>query len=87
MVKLVDTLDLDPSAARREGRCEDSLKAHRKQAQMPGFRKGKIPLGLIRKQYGKSVLADELNKLLVEALQKYCVEENKLDVLGKSYPV
>ena len=68
-----------------EGRCEDSLKAHRKQAQMPGFRKGKIPMGLIRKQYGKSVLADELNKLLAEALQKH-VEENKLDVLGNPIP-
>ncbi|MAO46346.1 MAG: trigger factor [Crocinitomicaceae bacterium] len=68
-----------------EGRCVDSLKAHRKQAQMPGFRKGKIPMGLIRKQYGKSVLADELNKLLAEALQKH-VEENKLDVLGNPIP-
>ena len=68
-----------------EGRCEDSLKAYRKQAQMPGFRKGKIPMGLIRKQYGRNVLADELNKLLSEALQKH-VEDNKLDVLGNPIP-
>ena len=68
-----------------EGRCEDSLKAYRKQAQMPGFRKGKIPMGLIRKQYGRNVLADELNKLLSEALQKHVIDNN-LDVLGNPIP-
>ena len=68
-----------------EGRVEDSLKSYKKQAQMPGFRKGKIPMGLIRKQYGKSVLADELNKLLSEALQKH-VSDNKLDLLGNPIP-
>ncbi len=68
-----------------EGRLEDSLKSYKKQAQMPGFRKGKIPMGLIRKQYGKSVLAEELNKLLSEALQKH-VLDNKLDVLGNPIP-
>jgi trigger factor len=68
-----------------EARCESALKAHRKQAQMPGFRVGKIPMGLIRKQYGKSVLADELNKLLSEALQKHVVDNN-LDVLGNPIP-
>ena len=68
-----------------ESRCEDTLKAHKKQAQMPGFRQGKIPMGLIRKQYGKSVLADELNKLLSEALQKHVIDNN-LDVLGNPIP-
>jgi len=68
-----------------EGRVEDSLKSYKKQAQMPGFRKGKIPMGLIRKQYGKSILADELNKLLSEALQKH-VLDNKLDILGNPIP-
>lgn len=68
-----------------EARCESALKAHRKQAQMPGFRVGKIPMGLIRKQYGKSILADELNKLLSEALQKHVVDNN-LDVLGNPIP-
>ena len=68
-----------------EGRVESSLKSYKKQAQMPGFRVGKIPMGLIKKQYGKSVLADELNKLLSEALQKHVVD-NKLDVLGNPIP-
>lgn len=68
-----------------EGRVKSSLKSYKKQAQMPGFRVGKIPMGLIKKQYGKSVLADELNKLLSEALQKHVVD-NKLDVLGNPIP-
>tara|TARA_Y100000739_G_C20563232_1_gene444072 strand:- start:42 stop:1394 length:1353 start_codon:yes stop_codon:yes gene_type:complete len=68
-----------------EERVESTLKSHRKQAQMPGFRVGKIPMGIIKKQYGKGVLADELNKLLSEALQKHVVD-NKLDVLGNPIP-
>ena len=68
-----------------EGRVENSLKSYKKQAQMPGFRKGKIPMDLIRKQYGKSILADELNKLLSETLQKY-VLDNNLDLLGNPIP-
>tara|TARA_B110000444_G_scaffold259023_1_gene301535 strand:+ start:101 stop:1456 length:1356 start_codon:yes stop_codon:yes gene_type:complete len=68
-----------------ESRCEKVLNSQRKQAQMPGFRKGKVPMGIIRKQYGKSVLADELNKLLAEALQKH-VESNKIHVLGNPIP-
>ena len=52
---------------------------------MPGFRQGKIPMSLIRKQYGKAYSLDELNKLLSEALQKH-VEDNKLDVLGNPIP-
>ena len=52
---------------------------------MPGFRKGKVPMQLIRRQYGQSVLADELNKLLSETLQNH-VQENKLNILGNPIP-
>lgn len=58
---------------------------YRKTANIPGFRKGKVPMGMVKKQYGKAVLADEVNKLLQEALNKYLVEE-KLDVLGQPLP-
>ncbi len=61
------------------------LKDYRKNANVPGFRKGQVPLGLIRKQYGKAVLVDEVNKLLQDNLNKYLVEE-KLDVLGNPLP-
>ena len=61
------------------------LKDYRKQANIPGFRKGQVPLGLIKKQYGKSILVDEVNKLLQDNLNKYLTEE-KLDVLGNPLP-
>lgn len=61
------------------------LKNYRKTANIPGFRKGHVPMGLVQKQYGKAVLVDEVNKLLQDALGKYLTEE-KLDVLGNPLP-
>tara|TARA_R110002050_G_scaffold179118_3_gene312420 strand:+ start:60527 stop:61849 length:1323 start_codon:yes stop_codon:yes gene_type:complete len=61
------------------------LKDYRKQANIPGFRKGQVPMGLIKKQYGKAILVDEVNKLLQDNLNKYLTEE-KLDVLGNPLP-
>jgi trigger factor len=61
------------------------LKDYRKQANIPGFRKGQVPMGLIKKQYGKAVLVEEVNKLIQENLNKYLTEE-KLDVLGNPLP-
>jgi len=66
-------------------RIEDVLKQYQKTAQVPGFRPGKVPTGVIRKMYGKSVLAEELNKLLSESLGKY-IYDNKLPVLGTPLP-
>lgn len=68
-----------------QDKVEKILKDYRKQANIPGFRKGQVPLGLIKKQYGKSVLVDEVNKLLQDNLNKYLTEE-KLDVLGNPLP-
>lgn len=61
------------------------LRDYRKSANIPGFRKGHVPMGLIKKQYGKAVLVDEVNKLLQDNLNKYLTEE-KLDVLGNPLP-
>ncbi|MEM6719154.1 MAG: trigger factor [Bacteroidota bacterium] len=61
------------------------LKDYKKTANIPGFRKGHVPLGLVKKQFGKAVLVDEVNKLLQESLNKYLVEE-KLDILGNPLP-
>lgn len=65
---------------------EGILKDYRKKANIPGFRKGHVPMGLVKKQYGKAVLVDEVNKLIQDSLNNYLVEE-KLDVLGNPIPV
>jgi trigger factor len=64
---------------------EKVLADYRKNASIPGFRKGAVPMSLIQKQYGKAVLLEEVNKLLQENLNKYLVEE-KLDILGNPLP-
>lgn len=61
------------------------LNNYRKTANIPGFRKGHIPLGMVKKQYGKAVLVEEVNKLLQDGLNKFLTEE-KLDVLGNPLP-
>lgn len=64
---------------------EKVLADYRKNASIPGFRKGAVPMSLIQKQYGKAVLLEEVNKLLQENLNSYLVEE-KLDILGNPLP-
>lgn len=61
------------------------LNDYRRKADIPGFRKGHVPMGMVKKQYGKSVMIDEVNKLLQESLSKFLVEE-KLDILGNPLP-
>lgn len=68
-----------------EDKVNQILKDYKRQANVPGFRKGQVPMGLIKKQYGKAVLVDEVNKLLQDNLNKYLTEE-KLDVLGNPLP-
>lgn len=61
------------------------LQDYRKKANIPGFRKGHVPMGMIQKQYGKSVMIDEINKTLQASLNRYLIEE-KLDILGNPLP-
>jgi trigger factor len=63
----------------------DTLKDYRKKVNMPGFRAGHVPMGLIQKQYGKSVLLEELNRVVNHSLQKY-LAENKVEILGNPIP-
>lgn len=67
------------------GKVDKVLKDYRKNANIPGFRKGHVPMGMVKKQYGKAVLVDEVNKMLQDSLNKYLTEE-KLDVLGNPLP-
>ncbi len=64
---------------------EQILKNYRKNANIPGFRKGHVPMGMVKKQYGTAVLVEEVNKLLQDSLHKFMTEE-KLDVLGNPIP-
>ncbi|MDO7576836.1 MAG: trigger factor [Flavobacteriaceae bacterium] len=58
---------------------------YRKTANIPGFRKGHVPMGMIKKQYGQAVTADEVNKILREQLDTF-IKEEKLDLLGNPLP-
>ena len=61
------------------------LEDYRKKADIPGFRKGHVPMGMIKKQYGKSIMIDEVNKLIQASLNKYLTDE-KLEILGNPIP-
>ena len=62
-----------------------ALKDYQKKANLPGFRPGKVPVGMIKKMYGKSILVDQINKLLSDSLYKY-LSESQLEVLGNPLP-
>jgi trigger factor len=64
---------------------EKTLKNYRKKANIPGFRPGQVPMGLIKRQVGTSVKVDEINKLVGQEIYKY-VQENKIQMLGEPLP-
>ena len=65
-----------------EANVDKELRRFRQKANLPGFRKGMVPMNMIKKMYGKHVLVDEVNKLVSENLFKY-IRENNLDILGE----
>ena len=64
-------LKVQVSKADYSEKVEKSLKDFRKKANMPGFRPGTVPVSLVKKMYGKSMLAEEINKLVSEALYNF----------------
>ena len=64
---------------------EKTLKDYRKRANVPGFRPGMAPMGMIKKQYGMAVKMDEINRVLGEKLMEY-IRENKIQMLGEPLP-
>lgn len=64
---------------------DDAIKKYKKKASMPGFRPGHVPENLVRKMYGKSVLVDELNRIVADSVDKF-IMDNKLNVLGNPMP-
>ncbi|MCQ2329017.1 MAG: trigger factor [Paludibacteraceae bacterium] len=65
---------------------DKALRDYRRRANIPGFRPGMAPLGMIKKMYGRGVKADELNRILQEAIFNY-IRENDIDILGEPLPV
>lgn len=63
----------------------NALRDTRRKVNMPGFRQGKVPLGMVKKMYGRSLLAEEMNRLINEHLTGY-INENNLPVLGSPLP-
>jgi trigger factor len=64
---------------------EKAIKKAQQQVSLPGFRPGKVPSGLIKKRFGKSILLEELNKILSDSLNNY-ITDNKIEILGNPLP-
>lgn len=64
---------------------EKTLKNYRKKANVPGFRPGMVPMGMIKRQFGTTAKVDEINKLLGEQIYKY-VKDNNIQMLGEPLP-
>ena len=64
---------------------DKKLKDYRKKAQVPGFRPGMVPMGLIKRQYGTAVKVDEVNRILSDKLFEY-VRQNNIQMLGEPLP-
>ena len=77
------TIKLEP--ADYQPQVDKTLKEHARKANMPGFRPGKVPVGVVKKMYGPSVLVDEVNKMLGNKLYEYIGNE-KLEILGNPLP-
>jgi trigger factor len=84
--KLNAKLKVEVSSKDYQDKVNEVIVNYRKTASIPGFRKGKVPMGQVKKMIGKSVLVDEVNKLLQEAIYKY-LTENKVEVLGNPLPL
>jgi len=83
---LIATISVDVISDDYNEAVSKVLKDYRKNAEVPGFRKGKTPMGIINKKYRTSVVIDEVNKLLQDELYKYITNE-KIQVLGSPMPI
>ena len=80
--KVNGLLTLTVETADFQERVEKTLKNYRKKANVPGFRPGMVPMGMIKKQFGEAVKAEEINKLIGEEIYKY-INDNKIKMLGE----
>ena len=78
-------LKVEVAAEDYQTKVEKNLKDHQKKMNMPGFRPGKVPFTVVNKMYGKAVLLDEINKLVIDSMYDY-IGQNKIDILGNPLP-
>ena len=83
--KLNAVITVNIQAADYKDQVEKVLSNYKKNANIPGFRKGHIPMGMVKKQFGKAVLIEEVNKLIQEKLNEYLKKE-EIDILGNPLP-
>jgi len=83
--KVSALLTVNIEKADYQEKVEKVLKKYRQQANIPGFRKGMVPMSLIKKQFGKSVTAEEVDRLMQEKVNEY-IRENKVNMLGMPLP-
>lgn len=85
LTSLTSQLTLEVVEQDYQPQVKKALNNYQQKANIPGFRPGKVPFGMIQKMYGKAILIEEVNKLLSDTLNKH-IEENKLEILGQPIP-
>ena len=83
--QLTATIRINVEESDYQEKVEKILRDHRRKAALPGFRPGMVPFGMIRRMYGKAVMAEEIQKLISESLENY-IKENQLEILGQPLP-
>jgi len=81
----VASIKVNLNEADYKSKVADKIKDYGKKAQIKGFRAGKVPKSLVEKMYGKSILVEEINQLVGQAIQDY-IRENELRILGEPLP-
>jgi|TARA_B110000090_G_scaffold66658_1_gene76405 trigger factor len=84
--KMMSSITVEVEESDYIGKVDTTLKKYRKDAVIPGFRKGKTPMSIISKQYKVSVVVDEVNKMIQDELYKH-ITDNKVRVLGSPMPM
>ncbi len=78
-------LKINVAANDYQGQVDKGLKNYAQKVNMPGFRPGKVPMGMVKKMYGKSIMIEELNKVLSDGINSY-LKDNDIKVLGFPIP-
>jgi trigger factor len=83
--ELTANLKIQLVAEDYQEKVDKAIKDLQRKAQLPGFRPGKVPMGMVKKMYGKGILVEEVNKVLVDSLYEY-IKKQDLNVLGNPLP-